>query len=56
MKTQITVPSAKLHCGIKNVAIFGSADIDKNHPLYRDVFIVARYLAYHDKIVVDLGL
>jgi uncharacterized protein (TIGR00725 family) len=55
MKTQITIPKAKLHCGIKYIAIFGSADIDKNHPLYRDVFIVARYLAYHDKIVINGG-
>jgi uncharacterized protein (TIGR00725 family) len=55
MKTQITIPKAKQHCGIKYIALFGSADIDKNHPLYRDVFIAARYLAYHDKIVVNGG-
>ncbi len=55
MKTQITVPRAKQHCGIKYIAIFGSADIDEKHPLYRDVFVVARYLAYHDKIVVNGG-
>ncbi len=55
MKTQITVPKAKLHCGIKYVAMFGSADVDSNHPLYQDVFRVARYLAYHDKIVVNGG-
>ncbi len=55
MHTKITIPKAKLHCGIKNVAIFGSADIDRNHPLYRDVFIAARYLGYHDKVVVDGG-
>jgi len=55
MKTQIQIPKAKQHCGIKNVAIFGSADIDKNHPLYRDVFIAARYLGYHDKVVIDGG-
>lgn len=55
MKTQITVPKAKQHCGIKYVALFGSADIDPNSSLYRDVFIVARYLAYHDKVVVNGG-
>ena len=55
MKTQITIPRAKQHCQIKYVAIFGSADVDRQHPLYRDVFIAARYLAYHDKIVVDGG-
>jgi uncharacterized protein (TIGR00725 family) len=55
MKTQITIPRAKQHCGIKYVALFGSADIDKNHPLYRDAFIAARYLAYHDKVVINGG-
>ena len=55
MKTQITIPHAKQHCGIKYVGIFGSADIDEKHPLYQEVFIAARYLAYHDKIVVDGG-
>jgi uncharacterized protein (TIGR00725 family) len=55
MKTQITIPQAKRHCGIKYIALFGSADIDKNHPLYRDVFIVSRYLAYHDKVVINGG-
>jgi uncharacterized protein (TIGR00730 family) len=55
MKTQISIPRAKQHCGIKYVALFGSADIDPRHPLYRDVFIVARYLAYHNKIVVNGG-
>ncbi len=55
MKTQITIPKAKQHCGIKYVAVFGSADIDEQHPLYHEVFVVARYLAYHDKIVVNGG-
>jgi uncharacterized protein (TIGR00725 family) len=55
MQTQITIPQAKQHCGIKYVAIFGSADIDKENPLYRDVFIAARYLAYHNKVVVNGG-
>jgi len=55
MKSQIPIPKSKLHCGIKNVALFGSADIDRNHPLYRDAFIVARYLGYHDKVVINGG-
>jgi uncharacterized protein (TIGR00730 family) len=55
MKTQIVVPRAKQHCGIKYVAIFGSADIDAHHPVYQDAFRVARYLAYHDKVVVNGG-
>lgn len=55
MKQQITVPKIKQHCTIEKVAIFGSADIDEQHPLYQEVFRIARYLAYHDKIVVDGG-
>ena len=55
MKTQIAIPHAKQHCGIKYVAMFGSADIDRHHPLYREVFIVARYLAYHNRVVIDGG-
>jgi uncharacterized protein (TIGR00730 family) len=55
MKKQIAIPRVNLHCGIKYVAVFGSADIDRQHPLYRDVFVVARYLAYHNKVVVNGG-
>jgi uncharacterized protein (TIGR00730 family) len=55
MKTQISIPRVKQHSAIKYVAMFGSADIDPNHPLYHDAFNVARYLAYHDKVVVNGG-
>ncbi|MCB9813303.1 MAG: LOG family protein [Pseudomonadales bacterium] len=55
MKTQIRIPSPRQHCTIKNVAIFGSADVDELHPLYKETFKVARYLAYHDKVVIDGG-
>jgi len=55
MKTQIKIPSPRQHCTMKNVAIFGSADVDELHPLYQEVFKVARYLAYHDKVVIDGG-
>lgn len=55
MKTQISVPKIKQNCGIQYVAVFGSADVDPSHPLYREAFNVARYLAYHDKIVVNGG-
>lgn len=55
MKTQISIPQVKQRSSIKNVAIFGSADVDRNHPVYREAFIVARYLAYHDKVVIDGG-
>lgn len=55
MKTQVTVPKFKPHCEIKNIAVFGSADVDEQHPLYQEVFKVARYLAYHGKVVVNGG-
>ncbi len=40
---------------MKNIAIFGSADVDEKHPLYTEVFNVARYLAYQGKVVIDGG-
>lgn len=40
---------------LKRIAIFGSADVDENHPLYKEVFNVARTLAYHGKTIVDGG-
>lgn len=55
MKTQIKIPAPNLHCTIKNIAIFGSADVDEKHPLYLETFNLARYLAYNDKVVVDGG-
>ena len=55
MKTQIKIPAPNMHCDIKNVAIFGSADVDEEHPLYKETFNIARYLAYNDKVVVDGG-
>ena len=55
MKTQINIPAKQVHSTIQKVAIFGSADVDKKHPLYQEVFNVARYLAYNDKVVVDGG-
>ncbi|MBU0576255.1 LOG family protein [Patescibacteria group bacterium] len=55
MRTQISIPHGQIHCNIRNVAILGSADVDKKHPLYQEAFKVARYLAYHDRVVVDGG-
>lgn len=55
MRTNIVIPKKQLHCTIKYVGIFGSADVDENHPLYQEAFNVARYLAYHDKVIVDGG-
>jgi uncharacterized protein (TIGR00730 family) len=55
MKTRVHVPTPQLHCTIKNIAIFGSADVDPEHPLYKDVYKVARYLAYNDYTIVNGG-
>lgn len=55
MKTQVTVPKSQRHCTIKNIAFFGSADVDENHPLYQEAFKAARYLAYHGKVIVNGG-
>ena len=51
----IKLPELKKNCSLKRIAIFGGADIDDKHPLYQEVFNVARYLAYNDKVVVDGG-
>lgn len=55
MKTSITIPTMRQHCTIQNIAMFGSADVDEQHPLYQEAFKVARYLAYQGKIVVNGG-
>lgn len=55
MKTNVTVPSTKRHCDIESVAFFGSADIDEQHPLFQEVFIVARHVAMNGLVVVDGG-
>lgn len=55
MRTQISIPHIKQESTIKHIAIFGSADVDELHPLYQEAFKVARYLAYHDKVVINGG-
>ncbi len=55
MKTQVAIPTIKQHCSINNIAIFGSADVDENHPLYVETFKIARYLARHNKVIVNGG-
>lgn len=55
MKTQITIPKSKQHCNIEKIAFFGSAEVDDHSPTYQEAFKVARYLAYHDKIIVNGG-
>lgn len=51
----VRLPEIKKSCTIKNIALFGSADVDAKHPLYQEVFKVARYLAYNGKVVVNGG-
>lgn len=55
MKVTLPVPPPKQHCSLNRVAIFGSADVDEQHPLYLEVFALARHLAYLGKTVVDGG-
>lgn len=55
MRTQIHIPSPKQHAAIRNVTVFGSADVDEKDPVYEEAFNVARYLAYHDKVIVNGG-
>lgn len=55
MRTQISIPHLKKQCTIKHIAIFGGADVDPMHPLYQEAFKVARYLAYHGKVIINGG-
>ncbi|NCN87651.1 MAG: hypothetical protein GW941_02015 [Candidatus Pacebacteria bacterium] len=51
----LRIPKVKIRTTIEKVAIFGSADVDPEHPLYKEAFNAARYLAYHNKIIVNGG-
>lgn len=55
MRSHLHIPSPKESPAIRKVAMFGSADVDSKDPTYREAFNVARYLAYHDKIIVNGG-
>lgn len=55
MRTQITIPHIKQESTIKHIAIFGSADVDELNPLYQEAYKVSRYLAYHDKVIINGG-
>lgn len=55
MRTQISIPHLKKQCTIKHIAIFGGADVDAMHPLYQEAYKVARYLAYHGKVIINGG-
>lgn len=55
MKTKISIPKRKTDCEIQNIAIYGSADVDVDHPLYKEAFVVARHLAAEGKVIVNGG-
>src|SRR3989344_2694081 len=55
MRSRLSIPSPKIDAGIRNVAFFGSADVDEKDPVYIQAFNVARYLALHDKVIVNGG-
>ena len=55
IKIPLLVPKIQKRCVIERIAFFGSADIDEEHPLYKEAFKVARYLAYHGKVIVNGG-
>lgn len=55
MRAQLQIPTPKSTSAIKRVAMFGSADIDEKDPLYQEAFNVARYLAYHEKVIINGG-
>jgi len=51
----LRIPRVKIRTSIEKIAFFGSADVDQEHPLYKEAFKVARYLAYHNKTIVNGG-
>ncbi len=55
MHVSSCIPTPKYSPYIKRVAIFGSADIDANHPVYKDAYMVAALLAKEGRLVVDGG-
>lgn len=55
LKLPLRIPRPKIRAKMEKIAFFGSADVDSEHPLYREAFNVARYLAYHGKIIVNGG-
>ena len=57
MTANITIvsPPPKKYCTIKRIGIFGSADVDEQHPVYQQTFAVCQRLAAAGKIIVDGG-
>lgn len=55
MLVQANVPSAKYSPHIKRVAVFGSADVTEDSPVYQEAFEAAKLLAEEGKLIVDGG-
>ncbi len=55
MKTSIRIPEKFTANKLEKVAFFGSADIDQNHPISKEVFSIAQTMAKQGKIVVNGG-
>lgn len=57
MNSTITVasPPPKKSSTIERLGIFGSADVDENHPVYKETFEVCKRLAELGKVIVDGG-
>jgi hypothetical protein len=55
MKTDIQIPEKFTAKKIEKIAFFGSADITKEHPLYQEVYDIAKKVAQMGKVVVNGG-
>lgn len=55
IRITMTSLSSKKNCTINRIGIFGSADVDENHPVYQQTQAVATLLASHGKVIVDGG-
>ena len=55
MNSSTHAPQSKSAGSLDKITIFGSADIDQQHPLYKTVYDVAQYLASQGKTVINGG-
>jgi uncharacterized protein (TIGR00730 family) len=55
LEIPLRIPKPKKLTTIKKIAFFGSADVDPEHPLYKEAFKAARHLVYQGKIIVNGG-
>lgn len=55
MKTDIQIPEKFTAKTIEKVAFFGSADVSEKHPLYQEVYEIAKKVAGMGKVIVNGG-